>query len=303
MPLGAVRGLLELVEVHVRAGHPLAVGVAAPLGTVAGHRGEGDLGLEQAHLRGRDPAALRDEQVLERVGGRARAGLARLLGRVHVGHADAVRDVVGDLAGGLGRGGEHRLEDVARGLAQDLLGQLARHGLAGALPDRLLELVQRRLVVREDLPDRVDVVGHQVALGLGRQRRPVELGLDRLAVERRLLDLAGRGGLLGLLADHLHARLAAGVGDLERVDHALDGRVAVQPLELQDGLGAGARIGLAERLDRAGVERPLLLGDGLGLLGLLLLLLVALARARGFSSSCHSGSGSARGNARSPPRG
>ena len=44
------------------------------------------------------------------------------------------------------------------------------HGLGDAAGRRRLELVQRRLVVREDLPDRVDVVLHELPLGLGGQR-------------------------------------------------------------------------------------------------------------------------------------
>jgi hypothetical protein len=75
--------------------------------------------------------------------------------------------------------------------------------------------VQRGLVVPEDLADRVHVVLHQVALGLGGQRRRVQLGLDRLAVERGLLHPPRRRRLLGAAADRLHARVAARVGHLE----------------------------------------------------------------------------------------
>jgi hypothetical protein len=126
----------------------------------------------------------------------------------------------------------------------------------------------------------------EVALGLRGERRRVELGLDRLAVEHRLVEPAGRRRLLRALADHLHARVAARVGHLQGADHALDRGVAVRPLEREDRLGAGAGVGLAKRLDRARVQRPL------GLSGrLVAFVFLGLGIVRPAASSCHSAPG------------
>jgi hypothetical protein len=110
-------------------------------------------------VRGRDALALGDHRVAQCAGGLAALGL------------DDLRHEVLESGRDAGAGVEHRRERLRGGAAQHLQRQRVRDRLAVAGRHRLLEQVQRRLVVAEDPADRVDAVLHELALGPGGRRR------------------------------------------------------------------------------------------------------------------------------------
>ena len=302
MPSALCDRLLELVEVHVRAEQPRAVARRrrARRASSSAAAENDDLRLEQPHLRRGDPAPLGDDEVAQGEGGRARARLARLsrpAGRRSTPMPSATWSATSPAVSAAAASTGSKTSRAASRRTS----LASSRGTASPAPlcDRRLEQVQRRLVVREDLADRVDVVR---ARGRARTSRPAarRRARPRSPRGRAPPSPAARTAPAPRRARRSSARARRGSASVtcsERITRCT-AALPCRRWSWRIACARCARVGLAQRLDRARVERPLLLRTASASRSSL-----APRRSSGRRrASCHSAPGSARGSARSRPR-